>query len=152
MLVVDVDGEDPEVVGMGGDPGLRVSPHLPGEDHVTGGDGGAVPPTGARVESVAHRHALAPVRERLDRGRARFDRRDLGAQHARVFPVVVVDHHRPAREAEDVALGEHGVDEGVQGGGELGDADDEVARAVRLGGCREAEPRGEREARGDDGD
>ena len=154
VLVVDVDGEDPEVVRMGGDPGLRVAPDLPGEDDVAGGDGGAVPPLGPRVEGIAHRHSLAPARQGLDRGRSRLDRRHAGAQHARVLPVVVADDHRPAHEAEDVALGEHRVDDGVKGGGELGDADEELARVgvVRFGGCRDPETRDEREAGREEGD
>ena len=151
VVVVDVDGEHPEVVRMGGNPGPRVAPDLPGEDDVAGGDGGAVPPFRARIEGIAHRHPLPPARQRLDRGRARLDRRHAGAQHAGVGPVVAADHRRPAHEAEDVALGEHRVDDGMKGGGELGDADDELARVVRLGGRGGPGPGGEREGGGEEG-
>ncbi len=147
-LVVDpVDREDPPVGLDAADAGERMAPDLPGEDHVVRGDRRAVAPGGLGMQFVGDRDARLAVGRRLAHRQAVLDGRQLGAEQADQRPVLVVGGDRPPRHGQHVALGQHGVDVGVERRGELRDADLELAGAAGpRRGCHDAkrQPQGQK--------
>ena len=140
--VVELYAIDVDTVGLGvdhvyggddfvglavGDAGSRVLAEFPGEDHVVGGDRGAVAPGGVGMDPVGDGDALAAVFAGLGNGAAVPDGRQLGAEHAGQLPIVVVDRDRPQGHGQDVALGQHRIDQGMERRGELRDADSQLA-------------------------
>ena len=123
-LVVDhLDRKDAPEGFEVADPGLGVAADLPGEHHVGAGHRLAVAPPRPGMDLVGDRDALFAVGQRLRHRQAVLDGRQLGAQHADQPPVLVVGGERTPGHGQHVGLGQHGVDQRVEGRGKLGDAD-----------------------------
>ncbi len=141
LFVDRVDLEDAAEAFGAADPRHGILADLPGEDHVLGGDGLAVAPARGGVERHAQRDTFLSLRQVFQLGAPVLEGRNLGAHQAGELPILVVGHHRPPRHAQDVGLGHHGVDHGVEGRRELRDADGEllVRRRLRATFARESE-------------
>ena len=74
----------------------------------------AVAPVGFGANGVGDGDAALAVGRAFRHRQAVFDCRQLDAQHAPELPVLVVDGQWPPGQAEDIGLGQHGVDVGVE--------------------------------------
>ena len=137
LVVHHVDGLEAAVELHVADAAQGVAADLPGEDHVGAGHRGAVAPAGVGTDGVGDGDAAFAVCRALGHGAAVLDGGQLGAQHADQPPVLVVGGERAPRHGQHVGLGHHGVDVGMEGRRELGDADDQFVLARRgRGRCR----------------
>ncbi len=141
-----VDRGDPPVELGIADAAVGMAADLIGEKHVVGGHRGAVAPGRVRPDRVGERDVIAAVVLLLDHGLAVLERRQLGAEHADQLPLGVVGGERPLGHAQDVALGRHGIDVGVEGRGELGDPDHQLVLG-RPRAPRQAEDQGQEQDR-----
>ena len=109
-----------------GDPALRVFTDFPSEQHVLRGDRRAVTPCGARLDLESRVDRLCPVGlGDLDR-RAFLKARQLGAEHADQFPVLVEGREGPLGHFQNVVLGRHRIDAGMERSGKLDRADHQI--------------------------
>ena len=133
-VVDDVDLPEPPIHLGIAHTGLGVPSDLPGEHDVLGRHGRSVGPGGVGLDGVGEGHTRLAVGRGLANGLAVLEGRQLGAEHADQFPLLVERRQRPLRQAQHVALRRHRFDVGMEVRGELADADRQVTGPRRRRG------------------